>query len=104
MTDTIVVWLPGGFVQDLAVPEALEKIPELTGDQGYVWERRGSGVDCEETWREGYEHRTLEEAVEKAIPCYRQIGLTFEQAVVVCFATGLVVSTGVETEEEDGGQ
>jgi hypothetical protein len=97
----VTLWLPGGVAKNVPLAEALAGMPGLMGRQAYAWERHEPGVDCEITWEDDeHEHETLEDAVSAALPCWRALGLTFVQAAVACMSTGLVVSTGVEGEEE----
>jgi hypothetical protein len=92
----------GGLYMQFTTVELLAKVPEMYGGQGYLWERRLPGACHQDTWDSGdFEHRTLEEAVEAALPNYKALGLSFDTAAAVCLSAGLVLGTGAEIEEED---
>lgn len=89
----ILVSIPGGTIVYKTTDEALTMLPGLLNSEGCRWERRYAGED--------YEHNillfdTFRGAVEAAIPHYREIGLTFEQAALLAMDLCLVVSTGVD--------
>lgn len=97
------IWTPGGNCAEEPKPKAIKLIRNLWDKKvsSLGWERREAGTDLEETWENnGYQHNKLKTAVNAALPHWKQIGLTQEQAALVCFDIGLVLSTGAEEDED----
>ena len=97
------VWIPGGTMEEMDMEHAAPLINSMAyATQDFLWERREVGIDPEETWDDGkHEHLILREAVNAALPLWEDIGMTFAQAALVCFSTGLVMSTGAEIAKEE---
>jgi hypothetical protein len=99
----LTVWVPGGtYVKDTRL-EAIKLIRQYwsTRLKSIGWERRKAGVDSETSWEDmSYQHKTLRSAVTAAIPNWKEIGLTPEQAALVCFDAELVLSVGLDEEKE----
>jgi hypothetical protein len=92
----------GGLHMQLTIADLLAKVPEMCSEQGFLWKRRLPGAHHKDTWESGdFEHRTLKEAVEAALPCHRALGLSFETAAAICLSAGLVLGTGAEIEDDD---
>lgn len=94
-----VVWIPGGEARQLTVEHAFPVIAKFRGQGKYVWETRVPGAAVEEATSPERLHRTLEEALDDALPGWMDFGLGFERAALLAFNAGLVVSTGIEVAE-----
>ena len=91
----ILVSTPDGETIYKSTEEALTMLPGLLNAQEYQWERHYAGEDCEHNL---LRFDTFRGAVEAAVPHYREIGLTFEQAALLAMDLCLVVSTGITDE------
>lgn len=98
------VWVPGeGVVARMEFDVAAAQIEgwRHTDTDGW-WESCEPGRTAEDTLAGGgHEHKTLQEAIDRAIPEWCELGLTFVQAALVAFSTGLVLSTGCEIIEDE---
>ena len=94
----ILVSVPGRGIVYKTADEALAMLPGLLASREFQWERRFVGQDYDQFYQM---YDTFQGAVEAAIPHYREIGLTFEQAAMLAMDLCLVLSTGIETEEEE---
>ena len=101
MQDKFVIWNPGGVQEWLPIDECKKRIGEMRYERNCIWERREAGISVEETWGyQEHEFDTLQHAVDVACPWWEEFGLSFWQAAMICFEATLVISTGIEIEEE----
>jgi hypothetical protein len=111
---TISMWLPGGSMQPMTLQrmtlaQAYQSVRECWDTpQGFYWERRddeledlfgGSGDDSE--YKKDVRYTTMRDVVTEALPHWKELGLTPEQAGLIAMDAGLVWSTDVEIEDEE---
>lgn len=97
----VTIWRDGGTPATLPIQEALEEVRKILDETSeYVWETRVPGSDMEATWGSAdFEFRTVQEALDQAMPAWQALGLDQATALILAMDAGLVLATGAEVEE-----